>query len=76
MCNALGAFFWAIRIKVQYAILPYFAKNGRVAGGKRYAGLLGFDEWQAKALKPASTDGAAGMRKRLFIFFISGTVVE
>ncbi len=48
LCDAFGAFARAIWIKIQYAILPYFAKNRRVTGGEWYAGLLGFDEWQAK----------------------------
>ena len=76
LCNALGAFFWAIRIKVQYAILADFVKNGCIGGGEWYAGLLGFDERQAKALESAGADSAAGMRKRLFILFVRGAVVE
>ena len=59
--NALGAFFGAIWIKIQYAALPDFAEDWYVAGGKWYACLLGFDEWQAKALEPAGAYGAAGV---------------
>ena len=61
LCDAFGAFARAIWIKIQYAILPNFAEYWYVAGGEWYAGLLGFDEWQAKALEPAGAYGAAGV---------------